>query len=63
MKSDQVNYAVVIDGEKFAMNGWGGMWTAATMRSARTFAKELAVHVQCKCKAVKVRSRLEVLSN
>jgi hypothetical protein len=57
---EQFAHAVLIDGERFAPTERGVIWTATDKTDAQTFAKELATHITGKCRAVRVRVKIEL---
>lgn len=59
VKDEQFAWAVLIDGEEFALDGHGVKWVTGKRKDAQTFAKELSKHIKNKCRPVRVRILIE----
>ena len=59
VQDEQFAWGVLIDGEKFALDGHGVKWVTGKKKDAQAFAKELRPHVGKKCVAVRVRVLIE----
>jgi len=57
---EQFAWAVLIDGEKFALDGHGVKWITGKKKDAQAFAKELSEHITNKCRPVRVRVKIEL---
>jgi hypothetical protein len=60
VQDEQFAYAVLIDGERFAIDRHGVKWITGKKKDAQAFAKELAEHLSGKCRPVRVRVKIEL---
>ena len=59
VQDEQFAWGVLIDGEKFALDGHGVKWVTGKKKDAQAFAKELSGHIKNKCSPVRVRVLIE----
>ncbi len=63
IRDEQFAWAVLIDGERFALDGHGVKWITGKKKDAQEFAKELAQHITNKCRPVRVRVKIELATS
>lgn len=56
----QAAWAVLIGGNKFALDGHGVKWITGKRKDAIVFAKELRNHISDSCKVVRVTVQIEL---